>query len=396
MISKPNLHIFITSKLNIFGGGCETWLEYFLRYLVEYNYYNSINVYAFESNLQENLTIPSKIKSKEISYFLCPIKSEKKGEGYKNIIKYVNFHYHNFKKYSKKKDHVILIGSVVMAPVLLRNLFLIKTKKIRLITWIRSKVIGEMKANRSNFVFISKLLERFVLSLSDLIITNGKDTLNYYTSRYKKYRDKLTMIENGIETNKFNDIEINDINAPIKIAYTGRYSRAKGFDDYNTSIDLFFKHNKEDFKKILFFSFGHGELESTTSKYLINKGRYSQDDLKEILSSVDVVVFLNKSNNSGGLSHSLLEVMAAGKIIIAWKNDVHCQILNENNSFLIEEGNINELTKVYKTLIKDTEEIKNELKSKRLNARKTSEGFTCSNHVQKFVEIVKKLDIIPN
>src|SRR5690606_12928303 len=97
-------------------------------------------------------------------------------------------------------------------------------------------------------------------------------------------------------------------------------------------------------KSIQFNVYGFGEGVELLSEDINYFGKYSGDDVKEILKNNEVVVFLNKSGNAGGLSHSLLEAMASGKVIIAWDNYIHNQVLTNDNSILIPEGNIEYLS----------------------------------------------------
>lgn len=384
---KKNLHVFIPSKLHTNGGGIETWLEYFLRHLPEANYYKKIYIYGFNHKDDRDKIYNLKFKD-NVKFFLAP--TSKVGNGVLNIIKFVRFHNRIFKSKVLHQDHVLVLGSVYLSPLI----YLIKrgslTKNLKLIVWIRSKTIGELKARGSRFVNMAPMLEKIAIKYSDIVITNGDDTFNFYSKQYQKYKKKISKLYNAVDHRRFSmiDIEKWDKRSLKNIAYMGRYVEAKGFKDYVNAIYKVYTQETPP-ESIKFYAYGHGELERITeSVELNNMGPYKPNDLIRILSNIDIVVLLNKSNKSGGLSHSLLEVMAAGKLIIAWKNDVHCQVLDDGNSILVDEGNIGELIR---TFINVDQNYANygQYYNMRVNARSKAENFSIENHIKGFINLVR-------
>lgn len=386
---KRNLHILVPSQLHITGGGIETWLIYFLRNISLKHQYQDIFVYGFQS-AEKVHTIPELEFNENVRFLLSSL--SKKRNGAANILNFVRTHEKSIKQNLNDNDHILIIGSVFLAPFLVRIRRLKYARKLKTILWVRSKTIGELKARKSKYVFFAKLFEKKVIKNCDLIITNGKDTQDYYESIYPKHKNKMYTVFNAVNFNKYSNIKIENIsilNKSLNVIYLGRYIKAKGFDSFIDSIQQLSSASGQNYS-LKFISYGHGHLSECVGNIpLIDKGPYTQKELHHLLEENHVVVFLNKSKNAGGLSHALLEVMAAGKIVIAWKNQVHCQILNNSNSILVEEGNINELSKAYIDLYNNLSENESYYNKLREKARKTAEKYSEENHIEDFLRVVE-------
>lgn len=384
-MEKKSLHVFLQSTMINHGGGVESWLDYFLRENIDFNYYSEIFIYGFENATDYKDLVGKYEGMSKIKFKTVPIISNRPGMGSINMFSFYKNHAKEFSKNVKYLDHVIFIGTIIFAPFLLLIKKIIKQKKIFLITWIRSNSLGEMRASGSKFLVVAPLFERYVLNKSSRIITNGHDTFKLYSINYPQFKKKIRCVPNAVDVEKFIDIPIEFKNTTIKVAYLGRYVKAKGFDNFIEAIQLFSQKYPGLSKKIKFLSFGHGEIK-VPSTFMKDKGKYTPENLKTILEEIDVVVFLNSSKYSGGLSHALLEVMASGKLIIAWDNEVHNQVLTNENSFLIEEDNISSLVEAFVSLSETKGE--NNLLQKRNNVRMLSKQYSTKQHFKNYLDAI--------
>lgn len=370
------LHVVICSDLDKSNGGCETWLDYFLGELIRVGYYKSINVYHVQSDKAKEI-----YNDVNINRYTCKGFSN----GIINVVFFSCFAMLSIVRNIKKNDQIILVGSTFVSIVgiflcLYKKIF---KKEILVITWVRSIALRELAIRSPRIAYFSKYLEKYLLKYTDYIITNGKDTYLYYTNCYG-YNNKTFVVENAIPNNHLFDVPIMDKQKYINIAYMGRYAIVKGFDKYIRSVDKFWK--KIANKNIIFHAFGHGELDTEIEKTnIVDHGKYSSEEIFNVLSKIDVVVFLNQSGSAAGVSHALLECMAAGRCIIAWDNLIHNQVCNKEEAFLVREDDVGLLVDIYKEIIEDPDIIVKKGKLAREKARR----YTVKKHVNRFLKIVR-------
>lgn len=377
------LHIIIPSKLEKHGGGIETWLSYFIKTLKNKEKYEKIIVYGYFSE-EKHEKIYHDFLENDINFVFVNYNSTK--SGIKNIINFSRLHFLNFRKEVENFDHVIYIGTVYLAPLMFLVNKFIRKKKFKSIVWVRSKTVGEMKARGSKLIFIASVFEQYLIKNADIIITNGTDTQDYYKKLYPKFIKKIHKIFNAVDFEKFSMFPVTSLQP--NIVFMGRYVEAKGFSYFVKSVEEYKKIHKS--KEVQFTTYGHGIGDGLVNTlYIEDKGPYDASDLLDIFMKYDIFMFLNKSDSSGGLSHALLEVMAAGKLIIAWKNEVHCQVLNEKNSLLVDEGDISELVRTYRKVF-EKEWSANFLENLRINARETAKKYSLENHIENYRDIVNR------
>ncbi|RHW30394.1 glycosyltransferase family 4 protein [Oceanobacillus profundus] len=376
------LHIIVMSPLYKNGGGIQTWLVYFLKGILEKDIYSKVYIYNIKpANYQDSISTLFKNKV-ECEFLDIDLKNSiGKGNGFKNILDYTIKTIKLMRGLVKNNDKIIIIGTIFTAPVGIISNFIFK--KAIIATWIRSRTVGELAARKSKFIRIGNFLEKKLLNVSDIIIANGHDTLQYYKSIFPVHQKKMKVIENAVEYNKFSDLQIPNFRKNIiSIAYLGRMVAAKGFSEYIKAAN----HLKSN--SLSFSVHGHGgEIESDSIIYC---GSYSPDDVTDVLSRHGIIVFLNKNNSAGGLSHGLLEAMASGRLIIAWDNPIHSQVLDKNNSILIEEGNEKDLIKAFESFTKLSDEDIASLEKKCLQVRKKAKDYSVEKHIDKFIAIMDK------
>jgi len=391
MEKKPNIHIVIYSEIFEYDGGRETWLSYFLPNLYERGIFDNIYVYHIKPRTNKD-NLKTKFKS-IVNFNETDIGIPNEHNSFRNAYLYTRNTYYQLNRNIASNDIILVIGTrmELLPSILLKIKF---KEQIVLVPWIRSITVGETISQR-NYVFgqIVKILESICFILADYAICNGTDTFEYYSNTYKRLNGKLAIIENAvnIEDYKFCNEEV-CASKPLKIAYIGRFASAKGFEQLINAVNIYYDQIQEEkAESIEFHVWGHGNLESIIPEYIINHGVLARKDVPLALRDCDCVVLLNKSTNNeaAGVSHSLLEAMAAGKIIIAWDNKVHNRIINNDSAFLIEEGNISELANLFIKLA--NEEIPAKiLVSKGIKAREKVMDFDISNHISKFENLVEK------
>ncbi|OUS69954.1 hypothetical protein B1748_29930 [Paenibacillus sp. MY03] len=395
-LSVRKLHIVIYSELKEYGGGRETWLNYFLPGLLKENIFSEIIVYGLKPILNQD-TLYIKFNSLDKLKFI-PINAGdvNKKNLFLNMKNYCIKTTQKIMKYASSGDTILLMSANMEAVVGIIAKFLLR-KNISVITWMRSIGVKEISSRKGKGIqAISAFLEKKIFKISNRIIMNGKDTYSHYVSSYPQVSKKMKTIENAVDYTKFSGMPLPNFNeSHINITYIGRFNREKGFFDFLESIDVYngqsFARNTNE-EKIKFNIWGHGcnVPEKENMDYF---GVLEREELFQALNKSHVLVFLNLSNNqlAAGLSHALLEALAAGRLCIAYNNAAHNQILNKSNSILIEESDVSNLAYAYNSILKANEAENNEIIKLCQKGRDAALPFTIEAHISKFIQIINEI-----
>lgn len=387
---ERKIHLVIYSKLENYGGGRETWANYFLKALDKVGKFKDINIYCLGSDNYSN-TLVDEFNSYENIHFFTTIPDLKK-----NVL----FRMMDFTKYVEKKlnensnngDTVLFLGAMMEGFVALYVNLKIK-QNLKFILWIRSIGLRELSTRRNKIsVFLLKIIERNIFNRADAIIFNGKDTYDYYEKKYSKLIKKMYVVENAVNLEQFSSIKkpkfMKNI---INVTYIGRFNKEKGFFDFIESINIYnSKYNNNEYEtRIKFNIWGFGDdfrLPQNTTYH----GILERENICEVLSESHIVVFLNLSNSelAAGLSHGLLEAMASKRVCLAYNNPAHNQILTSDNCIFIKEGDVNELAGKYFEIIKNINENNVDLyEAISINALYSANPYSVENHINKFLNI---------
>ncbi len=374
-----NLHIVICSNLAKSNGGCEIWLDYFVKRLLPLRLYGKVFVYhviAAQKRAEE-------LSEQGIISIACPRYSNGIGQ----VLRFSFKSIWHLMKNERAGDEVVLIGSTFVSFVGIA-LWIYRTvlfKNIKIITWIRSIAVQELSVRSPYIAKVAGVFEYVLLGMSDKVIMNGHDTYAFYADKYH-LRGKAFTVENAVPNDElFSVCPISEEKVYIDIAYTGRYSSAKGFEIYLESVKRFVANNPVS--NIRFHCYGHGPLADLIDVDLVvDHGKYTPEKIIAILEQTDIVVFFNKSGIAAGVSHSLLETMAAARGIIAWDNKIHNQVCDEKMAYLVPENDIDNLVKIYEDICNNRQN----LVKKAVAARRCAEGYSILNHIRKFIGIVRE------
>lgn len=209
---------------------------------------------------------------------------------------------------------------------------------------------------RAHFFF--RPVEKFIYNEYDKVVSISQKTEdNLIDWLGVKKNNKFTIVENGIDTQKFNEAEAYSKEElcstcsedDIFITMVGRFSKQK---DQKTLI----KAMEQIDDKSHLFLVGEGQLLEEHKKYaenldLDNKVHFLgfRNDIERILKTSDIVVL---SSHWEGFGLAAVEGMAAGKPVIA--SDVSgLREVVINAGLLFEQGNEKELADIICKLISD-------------------------------------------
>ena len=385
-----NIHIIVGSRLKEYGGGIETWLDYFLYHLLQTN--TNVLIYYVEST-GGNLLDKFKDKSNITQYRSSVEKSKVKS------ITFVKETLACLKENIKDGDICLLIGSII-AGALVVPLRLKYKKTIKICLWLRELALNANTKGKKKLIYpVLYLEEKINMKLADKIFTNGYDTYEYYKQRNKKIIDKFSVIPNAVDYKKYSNLEEAISPNCFKIVYIARLIKERFFGVCE-AMSLFYKKYPEYRDKVICDVWGEGNyIPSELPPNIIMKGFAKREMIPNILQEANLYFNLleeeSKKISGGGLSHSLLEAMACGKLCISTNHPAARQITDETNGIITEPFNyeqiadtIFEIAKAY--FANDYEKYKSISK----NARLTAEKYSCEAHMQNFYKNMQELGYI--
>jgi glycosyltransferase involved in cell wall biosynthesis len=234
--------------------------------------------------------------------------------------------------------------------------------------------------NQSKIGFkLTVFIEVFLAKVTDYILCQSKEDVEFMSERYPSIKNKLKYISNGINVTKFNpglSCNINIFsNKSIIIGTTGRIVRGKGMYDllqafnmllvagYNVNLLIIGGNIKEDIEpfKDEFMNYVHKN--NLTSKVKVTG---IIDNVEKYLTCVDIFTLPSYRE---GVPRSLIEAMSMEKIVVASRiRGAREIIVNKKNGYLFTPHDHKDLYQVLKSVINLPSPYKKNIQA---SARKT-------------------------
>lgn len=249
-------------------------------------------------------------------------------------------------------------------------------KNIFIVNIFPTDMYGKYKTIKRNFV-------KGVILKSRTIITSCKKD----QSEIKKFipQKDTTLIYSGVETKRF-IFNLRTVNKKITLVSVGRMIN-KG--EYDFLINALKGIN--DYRLIII---GDGNMSNKLEKLSIKtgvdiefKGRLSHEEIKNVMKKSDIYISVT---TAGGISNSMLEAMSMGLPIICYDVGGNNEIINDNG-FIIEQNNINELRRALDTYRNNLSMIKKHGK----NSKKIADSFSWKKTGESYLKEYEKI-ISPN
>lgn len=263
-----------------------------------------------------------------------------------------------------------------------------KYKNSTKVLWLRSIFCNE-KANRVP-AFLLPLLKNFeicIVKKADVLIANGDDIAAYY----EQYGLNVHVIKNGVDMNKWS-MPVPAMKKPLHVGFIGRLTEVKGIVEFLQMVETIKTGNNS--QSFVFSVIGNGPLSDDVNSlkrrgFLSYHGMVNHNELPQYLENYDVCVALTLAKDiggGGGTSNALLEQMAAGKVIVAWDNAIFCQLLDEQNSYLVKQGDVDALAGAMHEVLMDKDEL-----SKGTAGKQLVSGFSINAQLDKFIKLIPSL-----
>lgn len=280
---------------------------------------------------------------------------------------------------------VIAVGSwVELLAVLVSGAF----RRSGKILWLRTIFVDE-KAHRIASIARSPIrrVEDAILRRADLLIANGDDTAAHYRAR----GFDVTVIKNAVDLNRWT-MPPPKLGRPLHVAFIGRLAQVKGIDEFLAAA------REMAGAEFVFHIAGDGPargdawaLEETGCVRF--HGPLPNEAIPGFLEDMDVCVALTFAGSDlgggsggAGVSNSLLEQMAAGRILICWDNPAYRQVLDEKSAYLVKQGVASAISAALRQIASDP----GGASARAQRAAQLAEGYGFDAHMELFAKAAGK------
>lgn len=226
------------------------------------------------------------------------------------------------------------------------GIFLFTRLKIPVIYTAHHTYYQQYKYIKSEFwKIIFKPFENYGYHLSKKIICVSKSTKNILIQYYNIESNKISVIPNGIDKNKFFNTNKGKINNTI--FFVGRLDKRKGIDFLIKTIPVV----KTKINNIKLYIAGTGKYYLKLNKFVLNNnlsknvfflGKISDKELLDWYNKVQIIIIPSVFE---GFGITAIESMACGTPIISTNTDgLSDLIINNSNGILVEYNNVDNLS----------------------------------------------------
>lgn len=255
---------------------------------------------------------------------------------------------------------------------------------------------------------IVKKIEAYNLKKADIIVVVS-EVLKDNLTAIGIDPNKILVNPNGVEIEKFESTpESNSVRQKHQLdnyftyGFIGTFGKWHGVVELAKSIIQFYDNHPQKLNSVKFLIIGYGKLYQevediiSASKYsdnIILTGQIPQGENAAYLNACDAFVSPHIPNPDGtkffGSPTKLFEYMACKKPIIASRLDQIGEILEHNqNAYLVEPGNIEELADAYNVLYQD-KQLQQTLAENSYALVK--QKYTWDSHVDHILSRIKEL-----
>ena len=227
-------------------------------------------------------------------------------------------------------------------------------------------------------------LEKFRIDTTGIICVSTKNKEEAIGFGYA-VEDKCIVLHNGVDLNLFTKRDKYDCRSALGISKTefvvvcvGDISDRKGQMRLLSAAERLNEEKHYDIKLILA---GRGEIKK--SSCLIYGGFVSHNDLPTYLNAADIYAIPTRWE---GCCNSIIEAMACGLPIVSSNRSFNWDILNQDNSILIDPDNIDKIAEAIQRLYED-KGLRVELGKRALAS---AHGLSISERASKIIDFMNR------
>lgn len=399
-MNRPALFLLLYSELLVYEGGRTTWLSYFLPLLAASERFREIHVIHMRPPRPEDAipALPPAPGSPQ-RFHAASLELHGPQRATARFRAFTQRALQVLRAEAERGDLLVSIGAHgELLPTLLGGaLQRLRGRGLKVVTWLREAGLGQVRARRGRAVHGAfAALCALQLRRSQLVIANGADTAAQVTREHPWLAERLVTIPNGVDLARFAELPPLDLGArPLRLGFVGRLIEIKGFFDFAELA------RRLDDAPIEAPAWGPAPeasprlqiLERDPPRTLSLHPPLLPAEVPAALGSCGVLVQLTRSlagEGAGGVSHSLLEALAAGRLVVAWDSPVYRQVLDERSAVLIPEGDVAALERLVRRCLDDPA-FAAELSERARRGAELAREYSCERHVERFLAAVEPL-----
>jgi glycosyltransferase involved in cell wall biosynthesis len=381
------------SALLSHGGGRETWLNNVLPELLALRSFDQIDVYYFGDSLTDSHPKIGIYDDPRVNFFetRLPI-----GNGKLTSVRRIGmFCFDTVQRLRRRQPEghcVVAVGTFYEGAVLA----LLRATTLRpplLVTWIRGVWSKEITHRHGALIkaLICSFEKRF-MRRADLIISNGQDTKAFYETLLGRH---VEAIPNALDIKKYAAFSRQAFaDARKTVSFIGRLSEEKGLRAYLDAMEVYFGSNASP--TLSFDIVGDGPLRNLTEQFVAKfsehpvryLGPISNEAMLSYLETIDAGVCLtySKESGGGGVSNGLLELIGAGRLVIAWDSPIYKQVLSSGQAMFIHESDAAALAYGFAELDAEPEVMRTKI----TRSVEALERYSLEQHVSHFLTYLRR------
>ncbi|MCE7791186.1 glycosyltransferase family 4 protein [Salipaludibacillus sp. CUR1] len=353
------------------------------------------------------------LKTKGVEpYVIIPTSGKLEKELMENKIPYKKIRLYNWivsiDQISKKENIKWLIKSLINYWQELRIYLLIKKKKIKVMHINAVTAAWGLNAAQKNNVPIVWHIREFLeedlnkkfrnrnsaikkLNKANVIIAISKSVEKKYSKIINKA--KLITIYNGIDHNKFSNIE-NDIfnKDTITVTIAGRIVKEKGHKEVIYAIQKVIDMGVTNIKLLIVGNEGDFNFISQIEELVFGQNLDNhvhflgyRGDMENIWSQTDIAIISSKAEAFGRVT---IEAMMGGALVLGANTGGTIELINDKYGLIYEQGNYKSLADNIIYAINNKAEMKVIAKQAKINANK---NFTALMNAENIFNVYKSL-----
>lgn len=196
-------------------------------------------------------------------------------------------------------------------------------------------------------------------------------------------KDKSIVIPNAIDQTLFKKLdktvcrrELGLRTDDFIVSFVGQFTPRKGTMRLNEALKII----GDDGIKAVFIGSG---LEDPDYKGIVHKGRVDHDDVPRWLNASDVFVLPTLNE---GCCNAIIEAMACGLPIVSSNMSFNWDVLNEENSIMVDPNNVEEIAGAISMLRNDEEKREEMAKA----ALRTAGGLTIHKRAERIIDFIQQ------
>lgn len=262
-------------------------------------------------------------------------------------------------------------------------------KNVKLLVYYHSNALSSTYGNKIKD-YIDSLIEKYTFKVANYGVAISQSVKDSFVKKYGLCPDKIKVVYNGINCEKFYSNRLNTDDDKLNIIYVGRIFAEKGI---HILIDAINACKNKNNIKVTIVGHDHGGFTEKMKEKTDNLGLNHiitftgpQTNIPKYLSQNDV--FIHPAICLEGFGITLAEAMASYLPCIAFNRGAIPEIIdNEKNGFIIDKADVQTLANMIDRVY--TLHGTQKYTEMRINARKKAQIFNIDN-------VVKELETLYN